>query len=229
VIDAISETMSRVAALSTSTAAAIEEQSAAAGEISRNVAQAAAATKSIAANISGVAAAAAGTSNGAARAQEAARAMASMATELRELLASFRLAGSAATGATEVVSHEEKRMDFDEAIKAHSAWKQKLAAYLKKPDASLNPAEVQADERCKLGKWIYGDGAAHSGAAEFAKVKSDHMAFHRAAAAVVRKADSGQSVSEDTALGGTSDFAAASSAVVFGLMQLRSKVNAARV
>jgi methyl-accepting chemotaxis protein len=91
VIGTISETMSRIAAISTTTAAAIEEQAAAAAEISRNVAQAAEATKTISANIAGVATAADGTSKGAARAQQAAKEMDAMSSELKVLLAGFRL------------------------------------------------------------------------------------------------------------------------------------------
>jgi methyl-accepting chemotaxis protein len=100
VIGTISGTMSRIAAISTTTAAAIEEQSSAAAEISRNVTQAAEATKSIASNISGVAEAAAGTSKGAARTQEAAKAMGAMSAELRSLLAGFKLTEDPAGGST---------------------------------------------------------------------------------------------------------------------------------
>jgi hypothetical protein len=50
-------------------------------------------------------------------------------------------------------------MDFDEAIKAHSAWKMKLSTYLKKPDGSLKPSEIQVDNKCQLGQWIYAEGA----------------------------------------------------------------------
>lgn len=114
-------------------------------------------------------------------------------------------------------------MDFDEAIKAHSAWKLKLATYLKKPDGSLKAAEIQPDNKCQLGQWIYGEGAQWSKLPEYATLKSEHARFHKAAAEVVRKADSGKDTSEDTALGSKSEFASASSSVVSAIMGIRRK------
>lgn len=116
-------------------------------------------------------------------------------------------------------------MDFDEAIKAHSAWKMKLSSYLKSPDGSLKAEEIQVDNKCALGQWIYGEGLKWSSLPEYATLKAEHQKFHKAAAEVVRKAHSGASVSEDLALGGKSDFASASSAVVSAIMAMRRKAN----
>lgn len=115
-------------------------------------------------------------------------------------------------------------MDFDEAIKAHSAWKLKLSSYLRKPDGSLKATDVQVDNKCQLGQWIYGEGAKHSSMAEFTTLKSEHAKFHKAAAEVVKKADSGQDTSEETALGSKSAFSSASSAVVNAVMAMKRKV-----
>lgn len=120
--------------------------------------------------------------------------------------------------------NQEEDMNFDQAIAAHSSWKQKLRAYLNKPDRSLNPTEIAHDNTCELGKWIAGEGAKHAGMAEFQSLRSEHSRFHKAAAEVVRQADGGQNVVEDVALGGKSEFANASSAVVSAIMALRAKV-----
>ena len=115
-------------------------------------------------------------------------------------------------------------MDFDEAIKAHSAWKMKLSMYLKKPDGSLKVSEIQVDNKCALGQWIYGEGAKYSSHPEFATLKTEHALFHKAAAQVVQKADSGQDTSKETSLGSKSEFASASSSVVSAIMAIRRKV-----
>jgi methyl-accepting chemotaxis protein len=115
-------------------------------------------------------------------------------------------------------------MNFDEAITCHTKWKMKLASYLAKPDHSLNATVVESPVQCDLGKWINGEGKRYSSLPEFAAMVSGHAAFHKAAASVIRKADSGQSVAEETALGAKSEFAAASNAVVRSLMALKSKV-----
>lgn len=117
-------------------------------------------------------------------------------------------------------------MNFDEAIQAHSAWKMKLSNYLRKPDGSLKPAEIQLDNKCALGQWIYGEGVKWSSLSEYSVLKSEHSRFHKAAAEVVKKADSGVDTSEETALGSKSEFALASGAVVAAIMAIRRKAQA---
>ncbi|HEX7673533.1 MAG TPA: CZB domain-containing protein [Bdellovibrio sp.] len=114
-------------------------------------------------------------------------------------------------------------MDFDEAIRAHSSWKMKLSAYLRKPDGSLKPDEIQQDHKCDLGKWIHGEGSKFSSLPEFKTLKVEHAKFHKCAADVVRKADKGESVSDETALGAKSEFSNASSAVVTAIMSMKRK------
>ncbi len=114
-------------------------------------------------------------------------------------------------------------MDYAEAIKAHSDWKMKLKVYLAKPDHSLNVAEVGADDRCALGKWLRGEGRVHTEWPEYARLVSEHAAFHKAAAEVVSRADRGVCVDDEIALGNHSPFATASSAVVVALMAMKAK------
>lgn len=114
-------------------------------------------------------------------------------------------------------------MDFDAAIKAHSDWKFKLSTYIKKPDGSLKADEVCLDNKCPLGQWIYGEGAKHSAIPEYATLKSEHAKFHKCAAEVIKKADSGQNASEEVALGSKSEFASASSNVVSAIMKIKAK------
>lgn len=118
----------------------------------------------------------------------------------------------------------EVTMDFDDAIKAHSAWKMKLAAYLRKPDGSLKSVDVQVDHKCTLGQWIYGEGAKFANLPEFAELKKEHARFHKAAAEIIDKADSGADTSEDTALGSKSEFGSASSKVVTAIMSMKKKM-----
>jgi methyl-accepting chemotaxis protein len=115
-------------------------------------------------------------------------------------------------------------MDFDHAIASHSSWKSKLANYLKHPDHSMKAAEVALDDKCELGKWIAGEGKQFTKLPEFAGLKSDHSRFHQVAADVIRRADSGQNVSEEVVLGGKSEFLSASTAVVRSIMARKSKV-----
>ncbi len=115
-------------------------------------------------------------------------------------------------------------MDFDEAIAAHSVWKKKLSKYLANPDHSLHPEEIAPDDRCELGKWIAAEGKKHAKLPEYTAVKSGHARFHKVAADIVQRANAGQHVAEEAALGAKSEFAAVSSAVVLAIMALKSKV-----
>jgi len=115
-------------------------------------------------------------------------------------------------------------MDFRRAIDAHVQWKSKLLAYIAKPDGSLHAATVSLDDQCELGKWIHGEGQRFATKPEFQKLIADHARFHRAAGDVIRRADSGQSVSEEINLGAKSEYAAASGAVITALMHLEQQV-----
>ncbi len=90
-IAAISGIISQVNDISATIAAAVEEQSATTSEMSRNVAEAAKGSGEVARNITGVAQAAQSTSLGATDSQRAAQQLAQMSTQLRELVAQFKV------------------------------------------------------------------------------------------------------------------------------------------
>jgi len=115
-------------------------------------------------------------------------------------------------------------MDFDRAILAHRHWKDKLNDYLTNRDGTLSANTIEQDNQCELGKWIYAEGHKHSRLTEFEALRSAHARFHKAAADVVRKADSGANISGETVLGGHSEFSSASTAVVKAIMDVKHKV-----
>ncbi len=115
-------------------------------------------------------------------------------------------------------------MDFDQAIASHTQWKAKLRTYIASPDGSLSAAEIALDNKCELGKWISGQGAKYSNLPEFNSLRSQHAQFHKAAAEIVRKADSGHPVAEEVALGGKSEFSLASTGVVSAIMSIKNKI-----
>lgn len=114
-------------------------------------------------------------------------------------------------------------MNFDEAVQAHSAWKSKLSAYIRKPDRSVNAAAVGMDNLCALGKWLHGDGAKYAADPDFAELKRQHARFHTTAAAIIQRADNGEQVQEELSIGGSSDYAKTSGAVVQLIMKMKAK------
>ncbi len=117
-------------------------------------------------------------------------------------------------------------MNFDDAVRAHTDWKMKLSRYLQHPDHSLRSSEVGTDAKCALGQWIYGEGKRYSSMPEFSRLKSEHQRFHKAAAAVIAKADSGINQTDEVALGSKSEYSAASSGVVTAIMAMKAKAGA---
>jgi methyl-accepting chemotaxis protein len=112
-------------------------------------------------------------------------------------------------------------MNFDEALTAHTNWKMKLSSYLRKPDGTLHPQEIEPDNKCDLGKWIVGEGAKFSALPTFRSLKAEHARFHKAAADIVRRADSGAKIADEMALGADSEFGHASRGVVQAIMSMR--------
>jgi methyl-accepting chemotaxis protein len=185
-------------------ATAATEQTAASGEISRSAGE-----------ISQLATA---NSQAAGETAEACRHLSSMASDLDGMIRQFNLTDASGEGST----GQPQVMDFDHCIEAHVRWKSRLATYLKRPDHSLDPAATAQDSSCDLGKWLHADGRRFAGSPDYARLVAEHGRFHRAAGDVIRRADSGQQVGEDVALGGHSEFAQASSAVVAALMQAKT-------
>ena len=106
-------------------------------------------------------------------------------------------------------------MDFDEAARAHEAWKAKLLAYFRNPDGSLTHSTVTDDTACDLGKWIYGDArTANANKREYLGLQTAHALFHKAAADVIREANRGEETSEEDLVGPGSAYAIASERVV---------------
>ncbi len=108
----IGEVIAQINDISNTIASAVEEQTATAHEMSRNVAEAAKGTDEIAQNITSVAMAAQSTSQGATNCQQAASEMSRMATELQELGAGRGHADSsedAALRMLEEIGHDARR------------------------------------------------------------------------------------------------------------------------
>jgi methyl-accepting chemotaxis protein len=96
-IGSISDIIHQVSDISSTIAAAVEEQSATTNEMTRNVTDAARASEEITRNIAGVAQAARGTSTGAQELHRAGNELAEMAAQLRTVVAQFKIESKAST------------------------------------------------------------------------------------------------------------------------------------
>lgn len=93
-------------------------------------------------------------------------------------------------------------MDWMEIIGAHVMWKQRLTSFLAGSSEELNPDLIRLDDRCALGKWIYGDGKPMSQLPRYEEVRALHAQFHQYAADVVNLHLSGNTAEAEKLLQG---------------------------
>ena len=112
-------------------------------------------------------------------------------------------------------------LDFDGALKAHLAWKEKLRLHLTGNGEPLDAKVIECDDKCALGQWIHGAGRQLAGDGTFVKLRSSHASFHQCAAKVLRHHQSGDDRMAYRLLGG--DFSHLTSEVVSNLRALRER------
>jgi hypothetical protein len=84
-------------------------------------------------------------------------------------------------------------LNFKSAVDAHMKWKVRLEGYINgTSDEDLKVEAVSCDDKCPLGKWIYGQGGERFGYSEtFFEMKVHHAHFHRCAGSVLTAAQAG--------------------------------------
>ena len=117
-------------------------------------------------------------------------------------------------GTAAEIEAEVHRLDVDAAIAAEESWKVRLDAYLAgKSTEDFRPEVICFDDRCELGKWLYGPGRARLGKyTSFKLLVAEHKNFHYHAANVVSFVESGRLDKAVTLL--TTDFERSSARVV---------------
>lgn len=117
-------------------------------------------------------------------------------------------------------------MNWMEIIGAHVMWKQRLTAFLAgKSTEQLDPDTIRLDDRCALGKWIYGTGKSMSELPQYEEVRGLHAQFHQYAADVVSLHLSGNSGEAEKLLQG--DYSRLSEKLKHRLIGLSNQVKAA--
>jgi hypothetical protein len=77
-------------------------------------------------------------------------------------------------------------MNWMEIISTHVMWKQRLTSFLAgESQEQLDPELIKLDDRCALGKWIYGEGKPMEALPAYQEVRELHAKFHQNAAQVV--------------------------------------------
>jgi hypothetical protein len=78
------------------------------------------------------------------------------------------------------------KIDIEEAIHAHGAWKAKFRSFLY-GKAGLDVATVGTTKACSLGQWLQHEGQRLLPAADHERISQTHAEFHRVAQEIVTK------------------------------------------
>jgi len=113
-------------------------------------------------------------------------------------------------------------MNFDDAIAAHIKWKVRLGQFIDGTSTEqLKSDTICKDNLCDLGKWIYGDGTKYKALGHYKDLVTKHANFHRCAADVVKKVETGDRTGAKASLSGA--FASASKETVSAIMELKKE------
>lgn len=196
-MEEVVRSVKRVADMMTEITAASREQSSGIEQVNQAVAQMDEVTQQNAALVEQAAA--------------AAESLDEQARNLARAVGAFRL-----TAAVEVLGD---KFDFETAINAHAAWRQRLHAFVNGRGEALDAKKVGNDSQCALGGWIHGPGKHFAKYAEYEDLRSAHSAFHRWAGEIVQLSESGKREQAERTLGDR--FAAASEETVERLYAMK--------
>lgn len=86
----------------------------------------------------------------------------------------------------------------------------------------LEVETVSCDDKCDLGKWIYGDAKKFSHLKEYEALKAHHAAFHQSVGAIVEATQHGDIDQAKRMLGG--DFYKASKQTIEAIRNMQTRV-----
>jgi hypothetical protein len=119
-------------------------------------------------------------------------------------------------------------MDFDEAIVSHLKWKIHLRNFLDGRGKKLDVGSVAKEDECELGRWIREEESRFADSPPFRELAEKHTQFHRTAAEIVRKAETGDKQGAEALLATGRDFSCASRDIVGAIMRLEEEVSGKR-
>lgn len=89
---------------------------------------------------------------------------------------------------------KQTRDAIEQAIYAHSAWKQRLREAAEGAPLELSAGDICRDDKCTFGRWIHAaeTRAELEGDADYALARELHAEFHRIAGAIAFQIEAGE-------------------------------------
>jgi methyl-accepting chemotaxis protein len=249
-LDEVGKIIEQVSHISSSIAAAVEEQSAttaeivgtihgvstATGTLSHNVQQTAEGAAEVARNISGVSQAAEDGAKGATQISTSASELSQLSATLSQIVARFKLTdGQAGTSPHDHAATNHANTPsptatattdaLNAAISAHSAWKVRLRDAVSMGTSDFNPETVCLDDQCAFGKWLYARDEQTQSTPRWKCVRTRHADFHKEAGRILKMALAGQKVAAEAALASNSRFGNATQSLTKEVMAWKNEVS----
>lgn len=114
-------------------------------------------------------------------------------------------------------------MNLEAAIQKHEEWKTRFFTAMTQ-HLMMDPAIIEKDNYCQLGKWLHGEGKTQFGnLSSYADCVSSHASFHVEAAKVAQTINSKNFVEAENMLGNGSSLTNASIVVAKALMKFKKE------
>ncbi|PKO24804.1 MAG: chemotaxis protein, partial [Betaproteobacteria bacterium HGW-Betaproteobacteria-8] len=164
------------------------------------------------------------------QAAAAAESLMEQAEEMNAAVGVFKLGGES-TGAAgkrnlNVVTGKSvavKKFSFKEAEQAHAKWKMRLVDYMHgRSRERLDASVVSCDDKCDLGKWIYGDALRYGSLPEYRDLRQVHAEFHKSVGAIVEAVECSQIDEAKKLLG--ADFSRNSNRTVQAIHAMQARI-----
>lgn len=124
---------------------------------------------------------------------------------------------------------DQKSFSFQDAENAHVKWKMRLVQYVGgQSHEDFDVEAVSCDDKCDLGKWIYGPATRHSTSSEYKNLRTSHADFHKTVGNIIKCVHDHKVDEARLLLGG--DFAGASKKTISAIHAMQAKTeSSARV
>ena len=164
------------------------------------------------------------------QAAAAAESLEEQAQQLTMMMADFKLSNTAAGTGPALLARKPasstavaNTFSFDDAVNAHIKWKTRLVDYIRgKSEEHLEVDKVSCDDKCDLGRWLYGPATQYARMPEYGGLKKSHAAFHQSVGSIVQCVHDHQQDEAMRKLGG--EFFQLSNQTVRNIRLLQEKV-----
>jgi hypothetical protein len=116
--------------------------------------------------------------------------------------------------------------EIDKAIGSHGLWKRCIRKSIESGKSDI-PVEIASlTDACDFGKWLSGPTLSdqEKASAQYAKVMELHARFHKAAAAAIGRALSGEKAEAEKMVAGNGEFAVISAELTTAMLQWRKSI-----